>query len=150
MERQIEEDQAKIAEDSEGRTSEKPLQAAINRVAKKPRTTPNSSTSLGGGCENRKLQPCHALKGKRSGNVWFQLGKEVGFREANKSNVSVGRIIGQRKGWTIVIEAWAGLPNATRSTRHKNGMPTWIKPVEAQRITIKDTLAFPISTTLTN
>ena len=45
MERQIEEDQAKIAEDSDGRTSEKPLQAAINRVVKKSRTTPNSSIS---------------------------------------------------------------------------------------------------------
>ena len=45
VERQIEEDQAKIAEDSDGRTSEKPLQDAINRVAKKARTTPNSSIS---------------------------------------------------------------------------------------------------------
>ena len=45
VERQIEEDQAKLAEDSDGRTSEKPLQAAINRVVKKARTTPNSSIS---------------------------------------------------------------------------------------------------------
>ena len=35
MERQIEEDQAKIAEERDGRTSEKPLQAAINRVVNK-------------------------------------------------------------------------------------------------------------------
>ena len=103
--------------------------------------------TLGGGYDNRKLKQCHALKGKRSGNVWFQLGKEVGFREANKRNVSVGRIIGQCKGW-LAIEAWTDLRNETRSTRHNNGMSTWMKPVEAQRITIKDTLAFPISTTL--
>ena len=89
----------------------------------------------------------HELRGKRSGNVWFQLGKEVGFRMTNHSDIKIGRIAGHCKGW-IAVDVWIPQGTATKSTRHKNGLPSWKKPEAAERITIQDTQAFPLSTTL--
>jgi hypothetical protein len=101
---------------------------------------------LGSGTQ-KKLTLEHALRGKRSGNVWFQLGKEVGFRMTNQSDMKIGRIAGQCKGW-IAVDVWIPQAAATKSTRHKNGLPSWKKPEAAERVTIQDTQAFPVSTTL--
>ena len=86
------------------------------------------------------------LSGQRCGNVWFQLGREVGFQVQNCS-LRVGRIVGHRKGW-IAIDVWIPRGEVTRSSRHKNGLQNWMKPVIAERITIPDSYAFPLSTTL--
>ena len=52
------------------------------------------------------------------------------------------------KGW-ITLDVWIPQADATKSTRHKNGLPSWKKPEAAERITIiQDTQAFPLSTTL--
>ena len=103
--------------------------------------------TLGSGTQKKKLLSQHALRGKRSGNVWFQLGKEVGFKWTNHSDMKIGRVAGHCKGW-IAVDVWIPLAATTKSTRHKNGLPRWKKPKIAERITIEDTQAFPISTTL--
>ena len=95
-----------------------------------------------------KLRPEFMLSGKRCGNVWFQLGREVGFRVKN-SDLRVGRIVGLRKGW-IALDVWIPLEAVRKSTRHYNGLPNWRKPEIAERLTIPDTRAFPLSTTLLN
>jgi len=102
--------------------------------------------TLGTGSTFAKLRPENALTGKRCGNVWFQLGKEVGFR-VNSSSLRVGRIVGQRNGW-LALDVWIPQGTATKSSRHKNGLPNWKKPEIAERLTIPDTQAFPLSTTL--
>ena len=63
------------------------------------------------------------------------------------SDMKIGRIVGHCKGW-IAVDGWIPQAAATKSTRHKNGLPSWKKPEEAERITIQDTQAFPLSTTL--
>ena len=65
----------------------------------------------------------------------------------NHSSLGAGRIVGHCKGW-IAVDVWIPQASATKSTRHKNGLPNWKKPAVAERITIQDTQAFPLSTTL--
>jgi hypothetical protein len=60
--------------------------------------------ALGTGKDMAKLRPDYVLSGKRCGNVWFQLGREVGFRVQN-SDLRVGKIVGLRKGW-IALDVW--------------------------------------------
>ena len=76
-----------------------------------------------------------------------QLGKEVGFRMTHYSEMKIGRIVGHCEGW-IAVDVWIPQGAATKSTRHRNGLPSWTKPEEPERITIQDTQAFPLSTTL--
>ena len=102
---------------------------------------------LGKGTQKQQLTQAHALKGNRRGNVWFQLGKEVVFRMTHHGEMKIGRIVGHCKGW-LAVEAWIPQGRTTKSTRHRNGLPRWTKPESAEKITIKDTQAFPISTTL--
>ena len=104
--------------------------------------------ALGTGSNMAKLRPEYVLSGKRCGNVWFQLGREVGFGVKN-SDLRVGRIVGLRKGW-IALDVWIPLEAVRKSTRHYNGLPNWKKPEIAERLTIPDTQAFPLSTTLLN
>ena len=66
---------------------------------------------------------------------------------ANHSDMKIGRIAGHCKGW-IAVDVWIPQGAATKSTRHKNGLPSWKKPEAVERITIQDTQAFPLSTTL--
>jgi hypothetical protein len=101
---------------------------------------------LGTGSEYKKLHSDYALQGSRGGNVWFQLGKEIAFCEENQSNLKVGRIVGHCKAW-LAIDVWIPLSAQSKSTRHQNGMAAWKKPISPQRLTIKVTQAFPISTT---
>ena len=54
-----------------------------------------------------------------------------------------------RKGW-IALDVWIPLEAVRKSTRHQNGLPNWKKPEIAKRLTIPDTQAFPLSTTLLN
>ena len=61
--------------------------------------------------------------------------------------MKIGRIAGHCKGW-IAVDVWIPQGAVTKSTRHKNGLPNWKKPEIAERLTIKDTQAFPLSTTL--
>ena len=63
------------------------------------------------------------------------------------SEMKIGRIVGHCKGW-IAVEVWIPQGTATKSTTHRNGLPSWAKPEAAERITIQDTQAFPLSTTL--
>ena len=63
------------------------------------------------------------------------------------SEMKIGRIVGHCKGW-IAVDVWIPQGAATKSTRHKNGLQNWMKPVIAERITIPDSYAFPLSTTL--
>ena len=81
------------------------------------------------GSNTVKLRPEFRLGGKRCGNVWFQLGSEVGFHAQN-SSLRVGRIVGPRKGW-IVIDAWIPRGEVTRSSRHKSGLQNLMKPAIA-------------------
>ena len=101
--------------------------------------------ALGYGTQKKQLTHAHALRGKRRGNVWFQLGKEVGFRMTQYSEMKIGRIVGHCEGW-IAVDVWIPQGTATKSTRHRNGLPSWTKPEVPERITIQDTQAFPLST----
>ena len=105
------------------------------------------NNALPKGTQKKQLTQEHALRGNRRGNVWFQLGKEVGFRMTHHREMKIGRIVGHCKGW-LAVEAWIPQGTTTKSTRHRNGLPSWTKPETAERITIQDTQAFPISTTL--
>ena len=63
------------------------------------------------------------------------------------SELQIGRIVGHYEGW-IAVDVWIPQGTATKSTRHRNGLPSWTKPEVPERITIQDTQAFPVSTTL--
>ena len=54
------------------------------------------------------------------------------------SEMKIGRIVGHCKGW-IAVDVWIPQGKATKSTRHRNGLPSWTKPEAAERITIQDT-----------
>ena len=102
---------------------------------------------LGKGTQKKQLTQEHALRGNRRGNVWFQLGKEVGFRMPHQREMKIGRIVGHCKGW-LAVDVWISQGTATKSTRNRNGLPSWTKPEAPERITIQDTQAFPVSTTI--
>ena len=74
--------------------------------------------ALGYGTQKKQLTQAHALRGTRRGNVWFQLGKEVGFRMTQYSEMKIGRIVGHCEGW-IAVDVWIPQGTATKSTRHK-------------------------------
>ena len=48
------------------------------------------------------------------------------------SELQIGRIVGHCEGW-IALDVWIPKGIATKSTRHRNGLPSWMKPEAPER-----------------